>query len=1099
MRSLEQAPTIPKEILQRACRLLEERVRDGAAAASEEVLQAYPALTKQTDAVLELLYTEYVLREERGECPPPEEWLARFPQWRQDLALLFQVHSLAAAPSSSHRHSTLTISDRTLASHTASPGDQLPARRVGDHELLEELGRGGMGVVYKARQVSLNRLVAIKMIWGGASFDSCERARLRAEAEAVARLQHPNVVQVHEVGTHEGSLYLALEFVEGGTLSRKLAGVPLPPREAAELLLLLSQAMHHAHERGVLHRDLKPTNVLLTPDGIPKIADFGLAKCVDDHSGLTQSGVIVGTPSYMAPEQAAGMSRAVGPGADIYSLGAILYESLTGRPPFLGTGAIDTLQLVQQEEPVAPSQLRPKLPRDLETICLHCLRKDPQSRYATCADLAADLGRFLAGEPIRARPLGAPERAWRWCRRNPVVASLSAALGLVTLCALALVTWKWLAADAQKTLAVNETAAKEKALAQEAGERRRADRQAYQLSLHLAGREWRDGSAARAEELLDGGPADLRGWEWHYLKRWCNPDSVRLARKLDARTLAYSPDGRYLAGSGIEGVFLWDQNSAAAPRCIQSGFVAYTKLRFSGSNRWLCAVGPKSLAVSGAIRPNVVIWDTQTGKETPGLPLEFELADFAFYRQGFALAYADKQGTIRRFDTVELRNIFTPYAHGAPLSHLLYSPNGIWLAAAGKDRRVKIWNDETRQLAGNFKVERELLDACFSLDSRLLACLTGDCLVKLWDVKSGALLKEFPVGSERGPSGAQIGFSADHRRMFVATGSVLQVWDLQSLRQLAIMQEKGTHIQQFAVRPDGQELALACSDGSLRIRHLQMQMASKTLPAEKGWGRGAVVSADGRRTARWELGWKGVLVRDAQTGRPVSTCRFQYPPELSDNPVSPAPTKRLQLMQVSRFERLLAMSADGRRTAAASPNEPAFVWDSETGATVAVLGGRQGKMDKVEFSPDGRQVATCNGDGSVALWATESGAQQVAFITGYYSFAKPAFTPDGRFLLCGNGSAIRLFDLEKRTELPGFRGHATDVIALAFHPEGKRCASLGRDMVIKIWDVDTGQELLALDAPRGLGLLRFSPDGHVLLAQSDTDGTYSVWDGTPLP
>jgi serine/threonine-protein kinase len=310
------------------------------------------------------------------------------------------------------------------------------AAEVAGHEILGVLGRGGMGVVYKARQRGLNRVVALKMVLAAEHAGAEQLARFRAEAEAVARLQHPHIVQVFEVGEVRGHPYFSLEYVEGGSLAQKLNGTPLPPSEAGRLVETLARAVHAAHLRGVVHRDLKPANVLLTAEGTPKITDFGLAKRLDVETAHTQSGAILGTPSYMAPEQAEGKVHAVGPTADVYALGAILYELLTGRPPFKAASPLDTVLQVLSEEPVPVRRLQPKVPRDLETVCLTCLRKEPAKRYATALDLADDLHRWLAGEPIRARPTPAWEQAVKWARRRPAAAALlavvaAAGVGLV--------------------------------------------------------------------------------------------------------------------------------------------------------------------------------------------------------------------------------------------------------------------------------------------------------------------------------------------------------------------------------------------------------------------------------------------------------------------------------------------------------------------------------------------------------------------------------------------------------------------------------------------------------------------------------------------
>ncbi|SIO25127.1 Serine/threonine protein kinase [Singulisphaera sp. GP187] len=316
-----------------------------------------------------------------------------------------------------------------LHGFSRSAGSPWPS--VPDFEILEELGRGGMGVVYKARQRSLNRLVALKMIRDGGRARPRDLARFRIEAKAVARLRHANILQIYEIGDEAGLPFVALELLEGGSLEVRLAGTPQPGPRAAETLGILARAIHAAHQAGIIHRDLKPSNVLFTCDGIPKITDFGLAKRLEEDDGHTESGQVMGSPSYISPEQARGRNREVGPTADVYSLGAILYQMLTGRPPFRGTTPVETVMQVIHEEPVPPSRLLSKVPRDLETICLKCLDKEPRRRYPSASDLADDLGRYLAEEPIRARPTPLWERALKWTRRRPTAAIL-VALGVAS-------------------------------------------------------------------------------------------------------------------------------------------------------------------------------------------------------------------------------------------------------------------------------------------------------------------------------------------------------------------------------------------------------------------------------------------------------------------------------------------------------------------------------------------------------------------------------------------------------------------------------------------------------------------------------------------
>jgi cytochrome c peroxidase len=319
--------------------------------------------------------------------------------------------------------------------------------------MIGEVGRGGMGVVYKARELKLNRIVALKMILGGPYSSADQMARFRTETQAVAQLQHPNIVQIYEVGEFEGRPYCAFEFVGGGSLARKAFRNPLPSRDAAGLVETLALAIHSAHQSGIVHRDLKPDNILLTVEscdqahpgaiGIPKVSDFGLAKRLEADTGQTQTGSILGTPSYMAPEQAQGKTRNAGPAADIWALGAVLYYLLTGQPPFQGATMLDTLEQVRTQNPVAPSRVRPKLPRDLETICLKCLEKEPRSRYPTARALADDLHRFLANEPIRARPVGMVEHALRSLKRRPTTAALIGLLVVVMALLAGSLTWLW--------------------------------------------------------------------------------------------------------------------------------------------------------------------------------------------------------------------------------------------------------------------------------------------------------------------------------------------------------------------------------------------------------------------------------------------------------------------------------------------------------------------------------------------------------------------------------------------------------------------------------------------------------------------------------
>jgi formylglycine-generating enzyme required for sulfatase activity len=394
-------------------------------------------------ARLEEVLAEYMERLDRGEAVDQNRFLAEHPEVAQELRSYFQageeLKQLARGSATSRtapEHPA--VATETLA---ASPPHLTP-RRFGDYELLEEIARGGMGVVWRARQQSLNRIVALKMILAGELASAADVQRFRSEAEAAANLDHPHIVPIHEIGEYDGRPYFSMKLVEGGSLKQHVSRFRDDPRSAARLLATVARAVQHAHQHGLLHRDLKPANILLDAQGRPHVTDFGLAKRGERDSGLTQPGMIVGTPSYMAPEQATGR-KGVSTAADIYGLGAILYELLTGQPPFRAESPLETLRQVLEREPQRPRTLNPQADRDLETICLKCLHKEPPQRYASAGVLADDLQNYLAGRPIQARPVGPVERALLWSKRQPALAAMTALLVVVALAGVAGITWQW--------------------------------------------------------------------------------------------------------------------------------------------------------------------------------------------------------------------------------------------------------------------------------------------------------------------------------------------------------------------------------------------------------------------------------------------------------------------------------------------------------------------------------------------------------------------------------------------------------------------------------------------------------------------------------
>jgi serine/threonine protein kinase len=448
-----------------------ERWERGDRAPVEDYLRLYPELQRNPQAILELIYQEVVLHQEIGRALTLKDCIQRFPQFEAELRDQFELHQLLESPALRESLSATQIVEP--AAEAVEKGDSTRAAcnphwpAIPGYELQRELGAGGMGVVYLAHDPQLKRQVAIKVLRSESFPRKAALSRFRTEAEAIARLQHPNVAQIYEVGEHDDVPYLVLEYLEGGSLDRQLAGQPVLAPAAARLVETLARTIHHAHERGIVHRDLKPANILLQKDEgrrmkdeseqtdnlsdssfilhpssfLPKIADFGLAKLREGRAGVTASGAVLGTANYLPPEQAEGHGDAAGPPADIYALGAILYEMLTGRPPFQAETILATLQQVILHDPVPPGQICPGLARDLETVCLKCLQKDPTRRYASAMALAEDLRRFLAGEPIRARPVGVWEQGVKWVKRRPALAALLATSVAALVALLGLSLW----------------------------------------------------------------------------------------------------------------------------------------------------------------------------------------------------------------------------------------------------------------------------------------------------------------------------------------------------------------------------------------------------------------------------------------------------------------------------------------------------------------------------------------------------------------------------------------------------------------------------------------------------------------------------------
>lgn len=1014
-----------------------------------------------------------------------------------------------------------------LAFSLRPPSGDAVVPQAGDYEILREIGRGGMGVVYEARQRRLNRRVAVKMLLAGAWARPDFKPRFRAEAEAAARLRHPAIVTIHEVGELDGQPFIAMELVEGPSLAELIRHQPLPPARAARYVRLVAEAIAHAHESGVLHRDLKPSNILLDGSDRPRVTDFGLAKQIDSDAALTRPGEVLGSPAYLPPEQVSGKSPTVT--GDVYSLGAILYELLTARPPFVADTIAATLQQVLHAEPVAPRLLNPAVPRDLETICLKCLQKESRGRYASAAELASDLARYEAGQPIVARPVSHAERLLLWSRRNPALAVLSIALIAALAIGSISVVVQWRRAEASR----GEMA-----------------RNLYAADVAAAATALREGNLGRAREiLLRHGPTALPASssgdrlvspEFTHRLLWarCQGDDLATVAQHPwiVTCVAVSPDGRWIA-SGSQNQ-PGDRTGTLQRSSLVDPSQPSLKLNAAGT-LWSVAFTEDSRTLVSAGVDGVRFWNAETGEAQPHLPpipgqeatvagkLVVTSPNHPFFRNTVPeplwrlnlengerrplgirgwhpalspdarrLAVMDAQQSIQLYDLETERLLFTVATHQL-VFRLRFSPDGRRLVSSGQSTSARVWNlDSPGSPPRSFPSAHNVWDATFAPDGRTLITATSHQQLELWDPDSG--VKRDALAGHTNEVWT-VAATPDGRQL-VSGGKdrTVRLWSL-TPRDSSPRPQSWRHFRP-ALSPDGTRLLTYAQTnwiGAATVWQLDPVQAKRPAPAGakahaglRGFPRG--FASDGTRV---------LFLRDDPF-----TMEWQ-------EPGSTAASQTFPLVDAPKdlFPGEFALAGDSRSFACVDESGTFWRWSTGEGRLLGkwrdeslaerlrsefAQGQRPSRLFRgLAASHTGRWLALgpFGMDGGYLI-DLESGSS--SRLRGHHDdIAALAFSRDERLLATGSvDGTIRLWEVPGGAFAGELPGHLESVEAVAFSPDGQTLVSVNPGIELTFWHLPTRRELARLAHPDVADQVLFSADGRRLVFGITSGGIETTTD-----